>query len=285
MGNPLSMTSLRVGRAAVLVVPLAAAAALAACGGGSETKKASARLVPAGTKLSRLDITVSEPRPGIFHYTAPKSVRGGLVEMRLKNVSKTAYKAQLLRLRKGHTMDEALPSGIPNRRLFVSTGGVPLTKSKATGAAVQNLPAGTYLVTGSDELRGIDAWVRVTGGGAAAKLPPASSTVTAVDFSYRFKNVQAGHTAIEFVNAGKEPHHAYFAPMREGRTLSEVKKYSRGQLSGPPPVDQEEIRETPVLAGGQRQVSRLDLQAGRYAVLCFLGDHLDRGMLVELKVP
>jgi hypothetical protein len=277
-------------RLAALVAALTGAVALVGCGGDQE-KKGSARLVPPGTKLSRLDMTVSEPRPGIFRYRAPKTVQGGLVEMRLRNAGKSAHKAQLWRVGAGHSVKEAVHVGIPRPRWLIFVGGVPLTRPRGTGKAVQRLLPGIYYVTGAGGERGTRATFRVTGRASAARLPAPASGITAVDYSYRFKDLQAGDTALEFANTGKEPHHAYFAPMQAGRTLREVLNFVQGKLPGPPPVDQERVRETPILEGGQRQVTRLDLQSGRYAVLCFVSDreggppHIRKGMALEVKVP
>jgi len=122
-------------------------------------------------------------------------------------------------------------------------------------------------------------------------VPGASGRVTAVDYNFQFSGLKAGPAAIEFRNTGREPHHAFFAPMRDGRTLAEVRNFFAGKLTGPPPVDPEATRETVVLEGRDRQVTRLNLQTGRYAVLCFVRDraggpqHTEKGMVSEVKVP
>jgi hypothetical protein len=276
--------------AIALSLTLAAAGVLAACGAEEEKEKGTARVVPAGVNLPRLDITVSEPRPQRFRYRAPKRVRGGLVEIRLRNAGKIPHKAQLWRVGQGHSVKEALRAGRPRPRWLTWAGGTPLTRPKGMGVAVQRLTPGTYYVAGTGGEKGDVAPLRVTGGGGQRLRAP-SAKLTAFDYSFGFRDLQAGRTALEFVNTGKEPHHAYFAPMRDGRTLREALRFFEGNLPGPPPVDPEQVRETSVLEGGQRQVTRLNLQSGRYAVLCFVSDraggppHTRKGMVKEVEVP
>jgi hypothetical protein len=156
---------------------------------------------------------------------------------------------------------------------------------------VQRLEPGTYWVGDDAEDRGDVAILRVTGGAADPKLSPPEARLTAVDYRFKFSGLKAGRTAVEFANNGKEPHHAYFALMREGRTVAEVLAFFKGKLTGPPPIDTERNQETTVLEGGQRQATQLDLQSGRYAVLCFVSDrgggppHTEKGMVAEVKVP
>ena len=264
---------------------------IAGCGSDAAEKR-STRLVPAGAKLNRLEISVTEPRPGRFRYRAPRAVRGGLVEIRFKNSGRSPRKAQLWRVGRGHSVTQALRARRRLPRWLEWAGGVGLTAPGSTGVAVQRLAPGTYYVTGTgDERRGI-APLRVTGGGAGAGLVSAADArVTAVDYGYSVAGLAPGSASVEFRNTGKEPHHAFFAPLRDGRTIREARDFFAGKLAGPPPVDPEATRETVVLEGGGRQVTRLNLESGRYALLCFVRDraggppHTEKGMVAEVKVP
>ena len=58
--------------------------------------------------------------------------------------------------------------------------------------------------------------------------------------------------------------------MRGGVDLADVRKFFGERTSvGEPPVT-DRTRETVVLEGGERQVTQLDLTAGRYALICFV---------------
>ena len=278
-------------RLPVIAAALAAVALLPACGGDEEKK--STRLVPAGTKLNRLELSVAEKGGGHFQYRAAKTVPEGLVEIRFKNGARSPRKAQLWRVGPGHSVKEALRA--PRRplpRWLEWAGGVGLTAPGRTGTSVQPLSAGAYYVTGiGSERRGV-APVKVTSGDASPKLASAAEArITSVDYGYRVSGIAAGPASVEFRNTGREPHHAFFVPLRQGRTLAEARDFFAGRSTGPPPVDPDATRETAVLEGGERQVTRLNLQSGRYALLCFVRDraggpqHTEKGMVAEVKVP
>ena len=275
-----------------VIAAVAAAVALpAAC--GSDEEKKSTRLVPGGTKVNRLDLSVTEKGGGRFQYRAAKAVPEGLVEIRFKNSGRSPRKAQLWRVGAGHSVQEALRV---RRRALPSwlewAGGVGLTAPGRTGTSVQPLSAGTYYVTGiASERRGV-ATLKVTAGGPGAKLASAAEgRITALEYGYSVSGLAAGQASVEFRNTGKEPHHAFFVPLRAGRTLAEARNFFAGKSIGPPPVDPDGTRETAVLEGGQRQVTRLNLQSGRYALLCFVHDraggpqHTEKGMVAEVEVP
>lgn len=273
-----------------LAVAAMATVALAACGSGEEQK--STRLVAGGTPVNRLEVSVVEKSPTRHQYRAAKSVPEGLVEIRFKNAGKSPRKAQLWRVGGGHSVREALQRRGPLPRWLEWAGGVGLTAPGGTGTSVQALSAGNYYVTGlGGERRGV-APLKVTKGGAIPRLASAADArITSVDYGYRTSGLAAGRASVEFRNTGREPHHAFFAPLRQGRTLAEARDFFAGKSTGPPPVDPEATRETAVLEGGQAQVTRLNLESGRYALLCFVKDraggppHTEKGMVAEVKVP
>ncbi|MGI8944866.1 MAG: hypothetical protein ACR2GL_01330 [Thermoleophilaceae bacterium] len=287
------------GKATALRGALVALALLGpACGGsaGEDSTPGGGSLAPEGSELRRLEIAVTEPAPGRFRYLAPKTVRAGLVEIRFTNAGKATHKAQLWRVGAGHTVTEARRTRRPLPPWLRTAGGVGLTAPGATGATIQRLAPGTYYVAGAGDEPGVVARFRATAGGGGADerdeaLPAASARVTAVDYGYRLSGIEAGASSVEFRNAGREPHHAFFSPLRAGRTLAEARAFFAGKAVGPPPVDPEQTRETVVLEGGERQVTRLNLQSGRYALLCFVRDraggppHTEKGMVAEVEVP
>jgi plastocyanin len=48
--------------------------------------------------------------------------------------------------------------------------------------------------------------------------------------------------------------------------------------------DGEDIGGTPTFAGGETQSGRVNLEHGRYAMICTVGDHAELGMTGELEV-
>ena len=241
-------------------------------------------------RSARLTITVDEagrkPR-----YRAPRVTAGGLVEIRLRNAGEIPRKAQLWRIDGDHTVKEALRYG---RRLpdwLRRAGGVSLTEPGATSATLQALPAGRYYVANTLGRPGIVAEFEVTAPATAPAPPRAPARVESLDFSFRVSGLRPGRNSVDFDNTGREPHHAYFTPMRAGSDIADVRRFFGSRTSsGPPPVDTDVVRETVVLEGGDRQVTQLNLPAGRYALICFVRGrrggptHLELGMINEVKV-
>lgn len=240
---------------------------------------------------TRLDITVDDVGSTRFRYRAPRTVRGGLVEIRLRNMSAAPRKAQLWRIDGDHTVKEALRIRHPQPDWLRAAGGVSLTEPGKTSSSLQALPAGRYYVAAMLNAPGIVASFTVTGPTTVPEPPRAPARVEARDFSFRVSGLRAGRNSVDFDNIGGQQHHAYFTPMRAGSDIKDVTAFfSRRTSTGTPPVDPETVRETVVLEGRQRQVTQLDLPAGRYALICFVRGrgggppHLELGMINEVTV-
>lgn len=245
----------------------------------------------AARSRTRLTITVDDSARGMLRYSAPRAVRGGLVEIRLRNIGDVPRKAQLWRIAGDHTVEEALRVRHPLPDWLRTAGGVALTEPGATSTTLQALPAGSYYVAATLGRPGSVAAFEVTAPRAVPQPPRAPARVEAVDFSFKVSGLRAGSNSVDFDNTGREPHHAFFTPIRPGSTLEDVKQFFARQTStGPPPVDAEVTRETAILEGGERQVTQLSFAAGRYAVICFVRNrsggrpHIDLGMINEVTV-
>lgn len=257
---------------------------LSGCGGGDRA--------PDGPERSRLTISVTEPSRGQFRYFAPKSVSGGLVEIVFDNAGETPRKAQLWRVGAGHTVEEARKAARkrPWPKWLVTAGGVGATSSDRTGRTIQRLPPGRYYVGGHLGERGSVAGFQVTAGERPKRPRRVRARVTTREYGFRVSGLRPGKQRIEFRNVGTEPHQAYFAPMRRGATLADVRAALSGTRIEPPPISLRRSRQTAVIEGGDEQVTELDLGTGRYALLCFVRDrvggppHLEKGMATEVTV-
>jgi len=307
----------------VLIVPLG----LSACGGDSSEEGAGAAKssAPEPTTLSITTFDLGEDR---FATEAPGSIKGGLVKIVFKNAGKMPHEAQLIRLEQGHTAQEALEvidseeSKTPE--WLRGAGGVALTPPGQQGTTFINLPAGNYVVLslgagGPEEgptpaSRGALAEFEVTRG-EPGELPQTSASIVAEDdgehgddgeggdaggdedaeeheHGFKATGLKPGRNTILFDNRSDELHHAVMVPILGDTTLEEVEEAlaSEGPPEGPPPVDFENIVITSVLDGKTKEVTEMELRAGRYALLCFLSDreggkpHVAEGMLEEVTV-
>ncbi len=259
--------------------------ALTGCGGDDD-------LLVRGNEPAPLRISVIDSPSGRFEYTAPTNFPGGLVEIRFTNRGRASHKAQLWRVGGGHTVEQALRAGRPLPPWLTTAGGVGATRPSETGRTFQRLSPGRYYVAGSGNEQGTVAQFRVTASGGRPSEPPAArARVVASEYDFSVSGLRAGRAEVEFRNTGAEPHHAYFAPMRRGATLADVRTALTGQSSGPLPVDFERARETVVIEGGDEQTTELELESGRYALLCVVSDrsggppHTEKGMVAEVRVP
>jgi hypothetical protein len=304
-----------------LIVPLG----LSACGGDSSEDGARAGAGAAKSSApepTTLSITTSDVGEDRFATEAPGSIKGGLVKVVFENAGKMPHEAQLLRVDEGHTVQEAVEiitsEDDKTPEWIHPAGGVALTPPGQQGTTFINLPAGNYVVIslgagGPEEApppatRGALAEFEVTEG-QPGELPQTSASIVAEDdgehgeageseeageheHGFETTGLKAGRNMVLFDNRSDELHHAVMAPILGDTTLEEVGEAlaSEEPPSGPPPVDFENIVITSVLDGKTKEVTELELRAGRYALLCFISDreggkpHFAEGMLEEVMV-
>jgi hypothetical protein len=211
-----------------------------------------------------------------------------------------------VRVEGDHTVDEVVAAvaslGAPIPPWLIPAGGVCQTGGGAVGRSVQRLEPGRYYILDTDEPAGdkvksyaetgATAALEVTGEAGAAELPETDAKVTAKDYTFAVSGLKAGKNQIEFTNAGRQPHHLMAFPYRKGATLDEVKQVftEEGEGSGPPPLDFAGATRSATLESGDEQIVELDLERGKYALVCFLSDreggppHAVKGMIVEAAV-
>jgi hypothetical protein len=234
-------------------------------------------------------------------------VPAGLVEISLRvPAGAVTHDAQLIRIEGDHTTKDVLAaisrSGAPIPEWMTAAGGVGQTNGDAVGRTVQRLQPGRYAILDMDEPEGDNvknyaqsgttATLEVTGERSTAQAPRGVGTVTAREYGFDVKGLDAGRTRVAFRNAGKEPHHVLAFPYNEGATLKQVRTFftQEGESAGPPPVDFAGATRTTILEGGEEQVAELDLRRGKYALICFISDraggppHAVKGMIAEAVV-
>jgi hypothetical protein len=239
-----------------------------------------------------LAVTVTEPSKGRLAYSAPRTVPAGLVRITLENRGSEPRKAQLFRIDGRHSIAEALRIRAPLPSWFRWEGGVGMTAPGKKASITQRLHPGKYYITGNRGDRAKVAPLTVTGADTDAELPDAAASIVTKEYSFVADGLKRGANSIEFSNEGLEPHHAVVAPVRRGASVGQLRRFLRG--GGPIPVGEvaniDHALETSVIESGQRQVMRLDLEPGKYALLCFVPDrrggpsHVAKGMVDDVTV-
>lgn len=228
--------------------------------------------------------------------TVPESVEAGLVEVTFENTGKAPHAVQFVRVDGDQTAADVQKvtggqGAIPG--WLHGAGGIGTVAPGQSGTAIVSLDPGTYYAEDDEADKGGIAKFEVTGEASDAELPQTEATIVASEYKFTADGLKPGANRITFDNAGEELHHAIAAPIAEGKTIADVKKFlmTEGRPSGPPPVDFESSVGTAVLDGGAKEVVDLELKAGRYAFVCFIPDraggppHFIKGMLQEIKVP
>jgi hypothetical protein len=278
---PFARTALAVGAGVT-------ALALAACG-DDDKEKSSASAQPT-------TLAVSLDQAG--KVSAPKSIEGGTVTLRFTNQAKSHYGLQLIRVAGNQTAAEVVKvvssENAPIPAWVTDGGGIGSLKPGATGTTTQKLPAGRWaLAPQADEGGGKPqiSFLEVKGAGSDAALPTTTAKISAFEYGFKASGLKAGNNPVEFSNDGAQLHHVQAFPLLPGKTVAQAKKFFQSDNpNGRPPVDFENGAGTTVIDGGQKQVTNLDLESGKYALVCFITDrgggppHVAKGMITEVDV-
>jgi hypothetical protein len=237
-------------RATVLAAAAALALTGAACGSDDDEENGGGRVEQAA-EPSRLAIELSGSARNPT-FTVPGSVKGGVVEIEFTSSVPGEHSAQLVRAEDGHTAAEALRAGAA-----WGEKGKPLFE--------------------------------VTEGSGGGELAHDGGTITATEYAFESDGLKAGRNRVLFDNAGEEPHVIAAIGIKQGRPFEEAKRFFRTE-KGPPPIDESRAFSTAVVEGGVKQAVELDLEAGRYVLICFVPDrkggppHVAKGMISEAEV-
>jgi hypothetical protein len=239
-----------------------------------------------------------------FSFEAPDQIQAGPVTITLDNTGQESHHVQLVRLNDGVTLEQfqaALQEGEEAALPLVTfQGGVASLSPGKQGQVTLDLEAGQYLllcfIPSADGVphlaKGMIKPVSVVAGEGeqpAMVEPEADVTVTLKDFTFEMPahEIQAGAQAWKISNAGPQIHELAIIKLAEGKTLEDVAAFTAAP-SGPPPF--EEVGGMQALSPNASGWVNLDLQAGEYAMLCFVPDfasgkpHVELGMLMPFSV-
>lgn len=277
-------------RCVLTAVVALATAGLAACGGDDAEPSPAPAEAPA-----KLAITMTgSPKAPVFAVAG--ETPAGVTEITLTNEGKGEADGQLARVEGDHSVAEVLgqlrkaQSGKAIEDWFRAVGGPGTTPPGESATVTQVLEPGTYYVLGgTGPPKGDPAGFEVTGTASDAELPADGGTLTAKDYSFS-GSLKAGPATVAFVNAGNQWHHFIGFRLNPGQDVADVKRFFASDGKGKPPFSEHGGFDTAVLDPGVSQSVATDLEAGRYALVCFLPDrtggppHFTRGMVSALTV-
>jgi hypothetical protein len=279
---------------AIRAMALAAVAALAlagaGCGSDDDDGNGGGEQAAQPSRLA-IELSGSPKKPT---FDVPASVQGGVVEIEFTSSVEGEHSAQIVGAEDGHTPQEALEAGVawgergkPLPDWVVLAGGTGDVRQGETTSVTQELAPGSYVV--SDLASNASTEFDVTGEGGAGEVAAEGGTITATEYDFQSDGLKAGRNAVLFDNAGQEPHLVAAVGIKEGRTFAEARRFFRTE-KGEPPIDESRSFSTAVVGGGVQQSVELDLDAGKYVLICFVPDrkggppHVAKGMIAEATV-
>jgi hypothetical protein len=227
-------------------------------------------------------------------FTVPKSVKGGVTEISFTNSAEGDHSAQLVGAQDGHTPREALAAGnawgekgkgLPD--WVVLAGGLGDVKAGDTASVTQELAPGKYVV--ADLNSGANAEFAVTGDSGGGEVASDGRTIEATEYEFTSSGLKAGANRLVFKNAGAEPHFIAGVKLKPGGTIEDARRFFKTE-KGKPPFDESQTFNTAVIDAGDSQSVEVELQEGKYALLCFVPDraggppHAVKGMISEAVV-
>lgn len=235
-----------------------------------------------------------------YSLELPDTLAEGAVTLRLVNQGKELHHLWLARLEDGHTVNDVLEALKARGHLpgWIVDAGGPNAPRPAGGetSAIVTLTPGSYIVAclipSQDGIphimKGMVRPLTVVKSAHPAVAPAGDVVMTLRDYSFSLsKPLTAGHHLIEVRNEGTQWHEFELVRLAPGKTAHDVIEFIERGVGEPAGMPLGGV--SPLAVGG---VSRMpvDLQAGRYALICFLPDkgdgkaHFEHGMTQEFAV-
>jgi uncharacterized cupredoxin-like copper-binding protein len=267
-------------------------------------------LAVSAVACSKREAAVSEPSPipptvtitaADYAFTAPDTIPGGVVRVRLVNRGPSLHHVQFIQLGAGKTLDSLFAAlrrpGPPPAWATMVPGPNP-PAPHASAELVVNLAAGNYaIVCFVPDDHGVPhvmkgmarALVVRAPVGVAVPEPAADVQVDLSDYAFALsKDITAGRHTLKIVNAGPQPHEFFLAKLDSGATAQQLVRYVLGGMRGRPPALP--LGGASGMVPGAHAYFSLDFPPGDYALICFLPDakdgkeHATHGMVRQIHV-
>ncbi len=237
-----------------------------------------------------------------FSFQGPTSIPGGWQTIQLVNHGRDFHQVQFLKLPPGKNFadfEQALKAKkfrqIPP--WVERYGGVNSVSPGKEASVILNLPSGEYvLICGIPDfegrahvVHGMISSLTVTSSSANSSPPVADVAISGGDFSFAVDGLLTpGPHMIQFINDGAQAHEVLLLKLQPwASTQYFLKTYRPG---GAPNPAGEAIGGVVGLDPGLISYFPLELEVGRYGLLCFLrdpatrGPHFTKGMWFDFEV-
>lgn len=251
--------------------------------------------LPAGPAPETVTITAHD-----YSFEAPYWLASGAVTLRLVNKGMEFHHIWLLRIDHGKTAAdfiEAMKTAHGKLPIWARDIGGPNAPAPGAEAnATIDLEPGTYLlacaIPSADGvphvMKGMVHTMTVTKGSRRAALPRADVTLMLRDYNFTTSvPLTAGQRIIEVRNYGRQAHEIEMVRLAPGKHAADVLRWLEQPESAAPGMPLGGV--SPLASGGRSQFT-VNLEPGRYAMICFLPDaadgkpHFMHGMMQEVEV-
>lgn len=238
-----------------------------------------------------------------YAFVGTDQMEAGWQTVRLTNRGRDVHQIQFLGLPPGKTVEDVSqalagsPGRLPN--WLQRFGGVNSVAPGNEASVVIHLDPGEYvLLCGIPDaagrphaVHGMVRPLRVRQPGMRISAPPQSDqTVRLRDFSFSWgEPLMVDDHIVQVSNEGTKPHELIVIRLSEGASTQDfLHSYRPGGARNPAGV---EIGGITGIDPGRRTYVQIDMQPGRYGLICFLADpltgspHFSYGMWMDLDVP
>lgn len=239
-----------------------------------------------------------------YAFEGPAETPAGVTRVTLDNTGQEEHQIQIARLNTDKTFEDLTaalqqPDPAPALALVTLSGGPTGVLPGASGTTTVDLEPGTHaflcFVSSPDGVphlaKGMVAQIEVTGTAAGGELPAGDAEVTLQDFAFvGLSTLTPGQHTVTVTNKGPQPHEATLVKLSEGVTVEQlIAAFTSNEApSGPPPFTS--AGGIAGIASGTESTMDIDVEAGEYALICFIPDpatgksHAALGMVGGLTV-
>lgn len=218
-------------------------------------------------------------------FSGPDTIPAGWVQLRVVNEGSEFYHIQLVKLAAGKTVDDLVAAleENPVRPAWAELYGGPNPPIPGQSSqAVVELEAGNYALidtvpdkNGTPHFQhGMVKEVTVVNDAEVVSVEPeADVTMDMLDFNYVLSQpLEAGQQTIRVNNKGRQPHEVFLARLAPGKGVDDL----LASLAPDAPadaIDWQALGGISVIESGAHSYFTVDLESGRYALICFAPDH------------
>ena len=233
-----------------------------------------------------------------FAFQMPDTLTAGVTTLRLMNHGQEFHHLVLVKLPDNMSMADfqRLNPEAPVPEGVVFKGGPNAASPGGTAEATVDLTPGRYavicLIPSADGkphvAKGMAREVVVIPGDNQAVLPEPTITMRLVDYAFQPTPALApGQQVIRIENTGNQWHELVLVRLEPGKSAPDLPAWIE-KMEGPPPATV--LNGVGPLGPGEANVVSVNLEAGEYALYCFLPDrndgkpHLVHGMMQQISV-